>query len=138
MAISFASDVPVMILKFDLFYRFIATQHLFSGIGLDYFITINDGEGDGPPGQLLSPSLSFAYKSTRYELDQIASPYAFDPIFDGGRDLLGIKGRTDLAYFFSLKAGLRLSADYAILQNLKNPNDTVRFLLANVGIAIRL
>jgi len=80
----------------------------------------------------LYPTYAELYLSGGY-----VSAYAW--LLDGDRNLLGIRGKTDIAYFLSLKTGIRASVEYANMKDMDTGSDyKMQRLLASAGIVLRL
>jgi hypothetical protein len=134
-------------LYYTLHARFIVTEHFFVGIGsmFSFYFWYSDKskETENQPGDVLSPSLSISYKSLRFEVDLMMTPYSRmelnDPTGEYDNNFFGFRGKLDLAYFFRLKTGIRASVEYANMKNIDTGSDyQTQELLASEGLVLRL
>lgn len=150
------------------FYRYLEWERLMIGLGFDYLInyittylppspTAEDLQAIPP--DLFSPALLVSYKTQKFELDTFGSPYALargDTFEIGGSEIvvindvmtsmIGFRGRVDVRYFFSLKAGINLSVNYAYLVSIDkslwvdndiSTVDRVQTLFIKAGVVLR-
>ena len=143
------TDQMAWLMNMGMYYRFIKSERLFVGLGYEItnnFINYddsNDEEGSpdaGIPGMLCSPALSLSYISNKFELDFSGSPYSHDTFgySDGHTDFIGFTGRLNLNYFFNLKVGGALSAEYADLRDLNDLSYKLQLFRLKTGVIIRL
>ena len=134
--------LPIAALNIDFQYRFFTRRRIGIGVGTMYFVNLWAGNAAvEPPDHFISPALSLSYRTPKLEWDVTATPYAWPANAFGGdsKNLIGVRAKGNVAYFYSLKAGLLCGLEYSHLADIEDLSAyRLRFLRGRAGVIMRL